>query len=173
MGTVHVTGRGKWDHSNVGSFVANLPEMLGAMAVDRRCIVAIAEFEDVRYVQFWVDADGQVVSEVISNLNIGDAVALTSDDEHMLREAGWVEPHGPNPNWQFISNDVAGLMRAVTMIGSAIYDVLREEPSNSVSLQTWEVIDAPDSTTDEQREASRVIYQAELRSLEQRFEDET
>lgn len=172
MGTVHVTGRGKWIHSNVGSFVANLPEMLGAMAVDPRCIVAIAEFEDVRYVQFWVDPDGQVVSEVISNRNIGDAVALTSDDEHMLREAGWNEPNGPSPNWQFISNDVAGLMRAVTMIGSAVYDVLREEPSNTVSLQTWAVKDAPDATTDEQREASRLYYQEEIRSIERRFEED-
>ncbi|MEO9180253.1 MAG: hypothetical protein ABI298_01230, partial [Acidimicrobiales bacterium] len=132
-----------------------------------------AEFDDVRYVQFWVDPDGQAVSEVISNLNIGDAVALTSHDEHMLQEAGWVEPNGPNPNWQFISNDVAGLMRAVTMIGSAIYDVLREEPSNGVSLQTWAVHDAPDSTTDEQREASRVFYQAELRSIERRVEGQS
>jgi len=172
MGIVHVTGRGTWVHSNVGSLVANLPEMLGAMAVDRRCIVAIVEFKDVRYVQFWVDADGQVVSEVISNRNVGDAVALTPDDEYMLRDAGWVEPHDKSPNWQFISNDVAGLMQAVTMIGSAIYDVLREEPSNGVSLQTWAVKDAPDSTTDEQREESRVFYQEELRSIERRFEGE-
>jgi hypothetical protein len=172
MATVHVTGRGKWVHSNVGSFVANLPEMLGAMAVDARCIVAIAEFADVRYVQFWVDADGQVVSEVISNRNIGDAVALTSDDEHMLADAGWVEPHDESPNWQFISNDVAGLMRAVTMIGAAIYDVLREEPSNRVSLQTWVVRDVADSTTNTQRLEGRVFYQEALRSMERRFEGE-
>jgi hypothetical protein len=146
--------------------------MLGAMAVDRRCIVAIAEFDDVRYVQFWVDADGQVVSEVISNRNIGNAVALTTDDECMLRDAGWIEPHDQSPNWQFISNDVAGLMKAVTMIGRAIYDVLREEPSNGVSLQTWAVNDAPDSTTDAQREESRVSYQEALRSLERRCEGE-
>jgi len=172
MGTVQVTGRGKWVHSNVGSFVANLPEMLGAMAVDRRCIVAIAEFADVRYVQFWVDSDSQVVSEVISNRNIGHAVALTLDDEYMLREAGWVEPHDKSPNWQFISTDVAGLMKAVTMTGSAIYDVLREEPSNGVWLQTWAVNGAPDSTTNEEREESRVFYQEELRSLERRVEGE-
>jgi hypothetical protein len=168
MAHVHVTGRDNWVHSNVGSFVANLPEMLGAMAVDRRCVVAIAEFDDVRYVQFWVDADGQVVCEVISNRNIGDAVALTPDDEYMLLNAGWVEPHDTSPNWQFISNDVAGLMKAVTMIGSAIYDVLREEPSNGVSLQTWAVNDVPDSTTAEQREESRVFYQEALRSLARR-----
>ncbi|HEY5438572.1 MAG TPA: hypothetical protein VIJ99_06705 [Acidimicrobiales bacterium] len=170
MGTVHVTGRGKWVHSNVGSFVANLPEMLGAMAVDRRCIVAIAEFADVRYVQFWVDPDGQVVSEVISNRNIGNAVALTVDDECMLRDAGWVEPHDRSPNWQFISHDVAGLMKAVIMTGSAIYEVLREEPCNGVWLQTWVVSGAPDSTTNVEREESRVFYQEALRSLEQLVE---
>jgi hypothetical protein len=88
--------------SNVGSFIANLPEMLGAMAIDPRCLVAVVEFEDVRYVQYWVEPEGAVIAEVISNLNIGDAVALTSDDEDALREAGWSEPSpGPRPNWRY------------------------------------------------------------------------
>lgn len=170
MGNVHVTGPGKWVRSTVGSFVANLPEMLGAMAVDRRCLVAIAEFDDGRYVQFWLDPDGQVVSEVISNRNIGEAVALTSDDEHMLRAAGWLEPYDTSPNWQFRSHDVTGLMKAVAMVASAVYDVLGEEPRNVVSLQTWAVRHGPASTTDQERQESRVFYQDELRSLERRVE---
>ena len=51
-------------HSTVGSFIANLPEMLGAMVVDPRCLVAVIEFEDVRYVQYWVERDGAVIAEV-------------------------------------------------------------------------------------------------------------
>jgi hypothetical protein len=63
-------------------------------------------------------------------------------------------------------------MKAVTMIGAAIYDVLREEPSNRVSLQTWVVRDVADSTTNTQRLEGRVFYQEALRSMERRFEGE-
>lgn len=139
MGTVHV---GRYDErvtSNVGSFIANLPEMLGAMAVDPRCLVAVIEFEDVRYVQYWVEAHGSVIAEVISNLNIGDAVALSLEDEEMLRSAGWSEPSpGPRPNWRVEAHDAVGLMKIVSMSRDAVYDVLRERDTNTVSVRIWE-----------------------------------
>lgn len=125
--------------SNVGSFIANLPEMLGAMARDPRCLVAVVEFVDVRYVQFWADRDGTVIAEVISNLNIGDAVALRDEDEERLRRAGWSEPTpGPKPNWRYEANDLAGLMRIVTMSRDAVYDVLGERDANPVSVKIFE-----------------------------------
>jgi hypothetical protein len=125
--------------SNVGSFIANLPEMLGAMASDPRCLMAVIEFEDVRYVQYCVAPNGDTIAEVISNLNIGDAVALTPEDEAMLRKAGWTEPSpGPRPNWRYEAQDLAGRMRIVTMSRDAIYDVLRERDANPVSVRLWE-----------------------------------
>ncbi|HUZ42173.1 MAG TPA: hypothetical protein VMU68_12395 [Acidimicrobiales bacterium] len=139
MGTVQVGGYNERVTSNVGSFIANLPEMLGAMAVDPRCLVAVIEFEDVRYVQYWVESDGKVIAEVISNLNIGDAVALTFEDEEKLRRAGWSEPTpGPRPNWRFEANDITGLMKVVSMSRDAIYDVLLERDTNTVSVRMWE-----------------------------------
>ena len=92
MGKIHVTGYANTAQSTVSSFIANLPEMLGAMAGDPRCLGAIAEFDDVRYVQFWVEPNGLVIAEVISNLNIGEAVALTLEDERILRKMGWSAP---------------------------------------------------------------------------------
>jgi hypothetical protein len=125
--------------SHVGSFIANLPEMLGAMAVDPRCLMAVIEFQDVRYVQYCVAPNGDVIAEVISNLNIGDAVALTPEDEEMLRRSGWSEPApGPRPNWRYEVKDLAGLMRIVTMTRDAVYDVLREREANPVSVRIWE-----------------------------------
>jgi hypothetical protein len=125
--------------SNVGSFVANLPEMLGAMAIDPRCLVAVIEFDDVRYVQYWVEPDGAVIAEVISNINIGGALALTPQDEERLRSAGWSEPSpGPRPNWRYEANDVAGVMKIVAMSRDAIYDVLGERDDNPVSVRMWE-----------------------------------
>jgi hypothetical protein len=139
VGTVRVGGYNERVASNVGSFIANLPEMLGAMAFDPRCLVAVIEFEDLRYVQFWVESDGKVIAEVISNLNIGDAVALTLEDEEKLRRAGWSEPApGPRPNWRFEANDFAGLMKVVTMSRDAVYHVLRERDGNAVSVRMWE-----------------------------------
>jgi hypothetical protein len=89
MGNVHVTGERNGVTATVGSFISNLPELLGAMALDARCLVAIAEFGDGRYVQFWVEPDGTTSAEVVSNLNIGDAVALSREDEEALFEMGW------------------------------------------------------------------------------------
>ncbi len=139
MGTVNVSRYDESRASSVGSFIANLPEMLGAMVVDPRCLVAVIEFEDVRYVQFWVEREGAVIAEVISNLNIGDAVALRPEDEERLRSAGWSEPTpGPKPNWRFESDGRGDLLRVVSMVRDAVYDVLGERDTNAVSVRVWE-----------------------------------
>lgn len=158
--------------SNVGSFVANLPEMLGAMAADERCLVSVIEFQDDRYVQFWVEADGLIIAEVVSNLNIGEAVALSDEDEEMLRRAGWCEPaRGPTPNWRVEASGRVGLARIVAMTRDALYDVLRERDVNPVSVRTWEMPRRTRSS-DELREQARVHYQATLRDIERRLDDE-
>lgn len=171
MGKVHVTGYENSVRSSVDSFVANLPEMLGAMAADPRCLVAIAEFEDERYVQFWVGADGDVISEVISNLNIGDAVALSDEDEQALRDLGWSEPSpGPNPNWRFESVGISELLVLVSMTRDAVYTVLRERPGNTVSLRSWEMPETSDQHRDDLRERSRVAYQERFGEIEKQIE---
>ena len=172
MGKINVTGYDNTVQSTVGSFIANLPEMLGAMAVDPRRLVAIAEFADVRYVQFWVEPDGLVIAEVISNLNIGDAVAVTPHDEQVLRKMGWSEPSpGPNPNWRYESSDAAGLMRTVLMTRHAVYEVLREKPGNVVNVRTWEFKKATDVENNELRTEARVHYQTALREIAQQLDD--
>ena len=164
---MQVTGSARGVATSVASFVANLPELLGAMALDPRCLVAVCEFVDGRYVQFWVRPDGRVISEVISNLNNGDAVALNEADEASLRRAGWTEPSpGPTPNWRYESDDVAGLIRAVEMVRHAVYGVLRELPANLVETRTWEMNESRELTTEEQRIFARVHYQEALREIE-------
>jgi hypothetical protein len=172
MGRVHLTGYEHSVSSTVGSFVANLPELLGSMAVDPRCLVAVAEFSDVRYVQFWVEPDGGVIAEVISNLNIGDAVALSRADEATLRDMGWCEPTpGPNPNWRYESHDVAGLMRIVAMTRRAVLEVLGERPRNVVRLRTWSMQPDPTLPSDVGREESRVRYRDALRQIARQLDD--
>jgi hypothetical protein len=158
--------------SNVGSFLANLPEMLGAMAEDRRCLVSVIEFEDVRYVQFWVEADGLIIAEVVSNINIGDAVALSAEDEERLRRAGWSEPAlGPTPNWRVEASGRAGVAKIVAMTRDAVYDVLRESDVNPVSVRTWEM-PRRQRSSDELRERARVHHQATLRDIVRRLDEE-
>ncbi len=171
MAKVHLTGYDQSVTTSVGSFTANLPELLGAMAVDPRCLVAVAEFVDERYVQFWVKPNGTVISEVISNLNIGDAVALNAADEDLLREMGWSEPTaGPNPNWHFESSDVAGLISAVRMIRHAVLNVLDEATTNVVSIRTWSVQRRASDCEDYLRECLRVSYQDTLRDIEREID---
>jgi hypothetical protein len=171
MGKMHVTGFDNAVQSTVASFIANLPEMLGSMAIDPRCLVAVAEFADVRYVQFWVEPHGLVIAEVISNLNIGEAFALTVDDEEMLRKMGWSEPSpGPNPNWRYETSDVSGLMRIVMMTRHAVLEVLREKPSNVVSLRTWEIKKDHGLELDDAGVSARVHYQKALREIAQQLD---
>jgi hypothetical protein len=168
MGKVLLTGSDNRVTSTVGSFVANLPEMLGSMVVDPRRIVAVAEFDDIRYVQFWVEPEGLVIAEVISNLNIGDQRALSEHDEECLRSMGWSEPSpGPNPNWRFESSDVAGLMKVVEMTSRAVFEVLGEQSTNRVTLRTWAMARNAKGKMQEVREVARVHYQAALRDLEE------
>lgn len=157
---MHVSGYANRVASTVGSFVANLPEMLGAMAVDPRCLVAVVEFGDLRYVQFWVETNGTVFAEVISNLNIGDAVALSEDDEDALRTAGWAEPSpGPTPNWRYESHDAAGLVRTVAMVHLAVYEVLGERAENVVQVRTWCIEPHRVLSDDDVRAKARVYLQ--------------
>ena len=172
MGQVHLTGYSNGVTSTVGSLVANLPEILGSMAIDRRCLVAVAEFSDVRYVQFWAEPGGAVIVEVISNLNIGDAIALTHDDENALRDMGWCEPSpGPNPNWRYESNDVAGLIRIVDMTRRAIVEVLGEQPRNTVHFRTWSMEPDGELSSDVVREVNRVHFQDALREIARQLDE--
>ena len=172
MGSVYVSGHDQPLESYVGSFVANLPEMLGAMAADPRCLVSIIEFADFRYVQFWVEPDGLIIAEVVSNLNIGDAVALSTEDEASLRRAGWSEPSpGPTPNWRYEASGIAGLGKIAALTRDVVYHVLRETDTNPVSVRTWEM-PRRERSSDELRERARVHYQATLRDIERRLDED-
>ena len=172
MGNVYASGYDVQVASYVGSFIANLPEMLGAMATDPRCLVSIIEFADDRYVQFWVESDGLIIAEVVSNLNVGDAVALSSDDEDVLRRAGWSEPSpGPRPNWYYEARGIADVGKIAALTRDAVYNVLREKGTNPVRVRTWAMA-RHERVRDELRERARVHYQATLRDLERRLREE-
>jgi hypothetical protein len=109
--------------TTVGSFLANLPELLAAMGADPRPLVAIAEFEDHRYVQVAVGG-GTVIAEVLSNVNVPRGDALSGWQEAALRTAGWHEPSAPTePNWHLegaVPGDLLDLARAVADAASRI-----------------------------------------------------
>ena len=126
--------------SNVGSFLANLPEFLGALSLAPVNYVLVAEFSDIRYCQFFSDSIGNVVGEIISNLNIGDLVALTDDEEKALQALGFNPPEEfLNPNYAFEANSPSEMTRLVNMIAAAVLNVLKESPSNPVEIRTWEM----------------------------------
>lgn len=172
MTTVHVTGERLEETSTVGSFLSNLPEMLGAWQVDPRCLVAVIEFEDGRYVQFWVTSDGVVIAEVVSNLNIKEAVALTSACEALLRESGWHEPSpGPTPNWRFEARDRAGLVQLIRMVQHAVLHVLAETRDRLVFVRSWSMGPPHDRRSDDLLYEGRVYYQEALHEMRERLLD--
>ncbi len=98
---MNVTGEHTPAETSVTSFLGNLPELLAAMMNDPRIMVAIADFEDYRYVQFWAE-DDFIVAEVISNINVYNGDALTHEQEQLLEVAGWSvpDPDAGHPNWR-------------------------------------------------------------------------
>jgi hypothetical protein len=140
MAHVQLTGHKRGVESTVGSFIANLPELLGELLVDHRCIVVIAEFVDHRYVQFRLDSPTYFVGEVISNLNISDLRALSNSDEEKLERMGWNQPQEPGrPNWFRSGSSIGDLIEVIDLTRRAVYDVLEEKPSNVVLVKTFEV----------------------------------
>ena len=138
MERIGLSGYGNSQLSTVGSLTANLPEMLGQFSRDPQCLVAVVDFMDERYVQFWADTDGSVIIEVISNENIGSGRKLSPEDERHLRKAGWRMPSKESgPNWRVKASGNPELIRAILMAVSAIYCVLREIPNNIVKVRSW------------------------------------
>jgi len=145
--------------TTVASLTGNLAELIGAMVTSGEAIDAIAEFSDHRYVQFAIWPERGVIGEVISNLNIGDEVALTMHEEERLRQLGFHEPvPGPNPNWWFEATDPSGLVRLMKMMNSAIFGVLRERPENLVNVRTFHFVVPGDMSQDRFREVTRIYY---------------
>ncbi len=138
MRRIALTGFSEGVKTSVESLAANLIELIGAMYSDGRNLIAIAEFSDHRYVQFFVAADGTVVGEVLSNLNIGEAIALSPDEEEQLREIGFHEPAlDADPNWWYEARNNSEFTRLIGMVNLAVYHVLKERPENMVTLRTW------------------------------------
>ena len=139
MTNITLTGEDNAEVSTVGSFLGNLPEFLGALATDQRTVIAICEFEDCRYVQFWLESPDYFIAECISNLNIGDSVALTPENELALTEMGWNAPEvDGRPNWWLEGTSVADLINIIGLVARCVTEVLGETPERQVSVRTFE-----------------------------------
>jgi len=125
----------------LGSLTANLAELLTGLLCDGRALIAVAEFLDGRYVQFWVQPTGRVVAEVMSSAATEDQRELTDDEVEILRQVGFLEPHLPEhpecPNWWCGATDATSLEALLRRVNVAIEDVLHEHPANVVEVRTW------------------------------------
>ena len=169
MPRLALTGPHNGRSGTVGSFLANLGELLGAMVMDPSsdALVAVAEFSDGRYVQFRCSPDRVLVAEVLSNLNIGEAVALSPDAEASLRKAGWNEPiQWETPNWWTEAKTAEELMMLAMMTQVAVLDVLSERPENPVEIRTWSWPTNGGTTFDDLCRSNRHYFQEVLAAIE-------
>jgi len=137
------TGSDRWEPTSLSSFLGNLPELLGALAAERHAVVAIAEFEDFRYVQVLVD-DGWIEAEVISNTNVPDHNALTSTQEQLLERAGWLPPGDRSPNWLKIGFGAESIFSIAAALADATVRILGQRPSGNegeVRVKTFPVFE--------------------------------
>ena len=98
--------------STVSSFLGNLPELIGAMSHDpRKCLVVIAEFNNGRYLQLWVDHGNYIKLEVQSNQVRGEGPYLSMEEERRLRSVGFGKPSTYfGPNWWIINDWQKGFL---------------------------------------------------------------
>ena len=165
MGTLDLTGSRRCRVTTVEEFLAQLPALLDMMASDPRCFVVVAEFEDVRYVQFWVEPNGGLVAEVISNRGLDALEALSERDEALLRAAHWREPSGSaNPNWWTEARGSAARAALMIMTKYAVQCVLGEAPMNRVTIRSW-ALERMEGSFDLVRYEARLSYHDALRSL--------
>ena len=126
-------------------------------------LVAVTEFSDGRYVQFRCSPDRVLVAEVLSNLNIGEVVALTSDAEAALRKAGWNEPvQWVAPNWWTEARTADGLLELAWKTKHAVLNVLGERPENPVEIRTWSWSTSGGMTFDDLCRSNRHYFQEVL-----------
>ena len=140
MTEIELTGQCLPVTSTVGSFLTNLPEFLGALLVDPRCIVAIVDFSQDRYVQFWLDSPTDYSVEFVSNAFLSEGSALSELDESTLAEFGFSGPAPEGrPNWYRTAGSMDEFADVIRMTASAVREVISESPSGSVMTRTFEV----------------------------------
>ena len=151
--------------TTVGKFLVELTAVLEAMREDPGCFVVTGEFADRRYVQFWIEPDGKVIAEVVSNQHHGGSDALSVENEWSLLNDGWSHPKGiALPNWWCEARDGDSLRRVVTRIRRVVLQVLGEHEHNLVVVKSWSV-EREANSSDLERYESRVLYRDALRSI--------
>jgi len=140
MPAIALTGQCLPEDSTVASFLTNLPEFIGALLVDERCVVAIADFSDDRYVQFWLDTPQHFSVEVVSNAFLDDDHELSEDDESTLDELCFIAPTlSSSPNWHWTGRSMGEFAEIVRVTSSAVSNVLSKSGDDVVTIRTFEV----------------------------------
>lgn len=126
--------------STVSSFLGNLPELIGAMSLDtRKCLVVVAEFNNGRYLQVWVDHGNYIKLEVQSNQVRGEGPYLSTEEERLLRSVGFGEPSKYfGPNWWIINDWQKGFLNLFAKISFVVNDVWNERPDHVVWVKEFE-----------------------------------
>ncbi|CAB4861310.1 unannotated protein [freshwater metagenome] len=154
---LHLTGSDNPMETSLSSLIANLPELLGAMIREGDRVLAVVDFPDYRYVQFWAEG-GLLISEVISNQNL-EIEAITADQEDQLVTAGWNAPDEFSPNFYFTITSIAQVPFLMKMVTHVILHILEQGSTlapQTASIKTFS--NAGEGVADilEARGASRV-----------------
>lgn len=148
----------------VAAFLELLPTLLGALFIDVRCLVAVVEFDDGRYVQFWAEGGTSLVAEVIANQKPPSPRVLRDVDESRLMALGWSTPGPFGPNWRFEACDVAQVIECEVMVREVVRSVFFRGEHASVSLRSWSMFRDARVSEIIAREQGRRAYR---RSLEE------
>lgn len=154
---MHLTGPDNPIETSLASMIANLPELLGTMMRQDGRILAVIDFPDYRYVQFWAE-NGILIGEVISNEHL-EVEAITSEQEEQLVAAGWNSPDEASPNYYFTITSLEELPVLVAMMTHAILEILQQGSTpelQTASIKTFNNAGEGMSDMYEARQASRV-----------------
>ncbi len=156
--------------TDVEGFVGMLARALGAMAVEPRCFVMVAQLDAHRYVQFWIDEDGAVTGET-SPISRRSSGTVSEQERRLLEDAGWRAPvDGDVPNWWVTGRGPAFLMALINMIRHTIGSLMCLGAHDSVRVHVW-TVESGETCSARRRVEARVSYHDALRSLRRALDD--
>jgi hypothetical protein len=133
-----ITGPSRFGETTVDSFTRNLPELLGALILDERDLICIAELTNGQYIQFRVSTRTTII-EVVSNQFLRDANALSPEDEDLLRSLGFSEPSSSwLPNWRLQVANSRWILETMGIANLAIVLSLHASQNDMVKINTFE-----------------------------------
>jgi hypothetical protein len=123
----------------VRALCTNISELLAAFSTSPVPQMAVCQFDEDRYVQFWATAK-TAISEVVSNQFLSEGSRWSVAQESSLVDAGWREPDDSSPNWHIVRCGPSAHVKVAELTVQAIVHILgygESHANDAIMIKTF------------------------------------